>query len=322
MITGTGESTDAKTQRLARSFLDSLPDSTRSKGAFDFHDQLRTEWKFVPALRRGISLKDLDESDEKRAFELLASSLSEVGFKKVEGIRSLEAVLFELEGKNPVRDKELYVFTFFGEPSAKGVWGYRYEGHHVSLNFTYRDGQLISSTPQFLGTNPAKTAAGISVLSKEQDLAFSLLHALSPSQTKLAVISDVAPLDIVTSAERKVAALPESGISGKDLTTSQRKALTALIQAHAEVQNKWEQARRMTSIRLNETRFSWLGSAEPGKGHYYRIQSPTFLIEYDNTQNDANHIHTVWRDFSGDFGGDALAEHYHQAEHHSHHHHH
>lgn len=285
-------------------------------------DEGRSAWQFVSAGADGVALAELDDTQTRLARALLKASVSETGFRKIEDIRELEAVLFDLEGGNPTRDRTNYRFTFFGTPSKSNPWAWRYQGHHVSLNFTFRDGKLMASSPQFLGASPAEVRSGPQKgkrpLAKEQDLAFELIKRLSESQRKLVVISDRAPPDILTGNSRVAAIQERSGIPWSKLDRAQQAALWRLIEAHAEVQQPKERARRLNKIEKDSLVFAWMGSTSPGQGHYYRIQGSTFLIEYDNTQNQANHIHTVWRDFKGDFGRDTLAEHYRHSPHHRH----
>ncbi len=309
----------SKADTLARSFLDSLKPEILKQAQLTYDDDYRTNWNFVPLKRGGASLAMLSPDQLEKATALLRSCLSEIGYRKVERIRNLEDVLFELEGKNPTRDKTAYIFVVFGEPKSTGTWGWRYEGHHLSLNFAYHDDVLISSTPQFLGTNPADVQAGPMkgrVLAREHELAFALLDSLDEAQRAQAVVGKTEPGEIVTSNKRKVAILEKAGISFADLRPAQRKALMDLIKVHAEVQSLPEQNRRMKRVESESLVFAWMGATKPGSGHYYRIQGSKFLIEYDNSQNNANHVHSVWRDFDGDFGSDVLAEHYAEGPHH------
>ncbi len=301
--------TDAATR-----FLASLDQDQRSKALKNFTDDYRTNWRFVPASRDGVNLGQLTPPQAELAATLLKKSLSDSGFKKIETIKSLEDVLFELEGGNTGRDKRLYTFTFFGEPSATGHWAWRYEGHHVSLNFTYQNGALISSSPQFFGANPAEVRSGpqkgLRALPREQDLAFALLDSLSSTQLKKAILAEKAPYEIVTGNTRKQSILEDKGLAYTELTKDQQSMLSELLKVHADAQSPAEYKRRMGRVDIKTIVFAWMGATKPGAGHYYRIQGSKFLVEYDNTQNDANHIHTVWRDFDGDFGEDVLAEHY------------
>ncbi len=302
---------------LATRFLSSLTAQQRSKAVKPFDDAYRTNWRYVPATREGINLGEMTPEQSALASELLKATLSESGYKKTEIIKSLEDVLYDLENKNPGRDKRLYTFTFFGQPSLKDAWGWRYEGHHVSLNFTFKNGALISSTPQFFGSNPAVVRSGpkegLRALPTEEDFGFQLLDSLAPEQLKAAVLPGAAPADVITSSSRKAAIQEKAGIAYSALNASQKKILMNLIKTYADGQSTPEMKRRLSRVEPDSVVFAWMGGTKPGVGHYYRVQGSKFLIEFDNTQTDANHIHAVWRDFEGDFGEDMLAEHYEQS---------
>src|SRR5438270_8267217 len=261
----------------------------------------------------------------KLAHALLAAGLSQHGYIKAVSIMSLEDVLKQMEaGKAsaPGRDPEGYFFTVFGEPSSSGVWGYRVEGHHVSQNYTVVAGKVVDS-PSFFGTNPAEIKdgprKGMRVLAAEEDLARDLVTSLDDGQKKVAVVDKTAYKDIFTMASRKAALEGQpSGLPASKMNSKQFTLLMSLLEEYASnipeqmAQGRMEQVKKVGK-NLN---FAWAGVLERGGPHYYRVQSPTFLIEYDNTQNDANHIHSVWRDYKGDFGMDLLAEHYDESPHH------
>ncbi len=254
----------------------------------------------------------------------MRAGLSEQGYAKAQTIRKLEEVLRELEqNRAPTRDPDLYFFTFFGEPSANGPWGWRYEGHHCSQNWTVVNGKSISSSPQFFGANPAEVhdgpMKGTRVLSAEEDLGRSLVKSLSTAQRTEAVLSASAPGDILTSNQRKAAIQEDKGVAYSQLSKEQQGTLLALIEEYLGAQPRAQALARLDKIRhagFDQIKFAWMGGLERGEGHYYRVQGSTFLIEYDNTQNNANHIHCVWRDFNGDWGEDLLAEHYQNSPHH------
>ena len=214
--------------------------------------------------------------------------------------------------------------SIFGDPSPSGTWGWRYEGHHLSQNWTVVRGQSIASSPQFFGSNPAEVRdgpkKGTRVLAAEEDLARALLERLTEDQRAKAVISTEAPDDMLTANTRKAAVQEDRGVSHEELTPEQRGLLMAVIEEYAGAQQPWIAQKRLDAVRtagLGTVKFAWMGGLGRGQRHYYRIQGPTFLIEYDNTQNDANHIHAVWRDFNGDFGVDLLSEHYRTSPHHA-----
>lgn len=296
--------------KAAERLIASMP-AMRGKLVMPYGDDRRTTWAFTPGPRPGVDFKEMSGEQQKLGLDLLRTSLSEAGYKKVAAIRELEPILRELENGNPGRDRDLYWFMIFGELTAKGEWCWRYEGHHVSLTFTYRDGHIVSSTPQFLGSNPAVAKDGTEVLRLEEILGKAFLRSLNETQRKAAVLSDSAPADIASSNLRKAAILEDRGVAFKDLDKVQKQRLKELVELYASILKPGAREQRLGRIGDWEpVKFAWMGADEAGKGHYYRIQGPTFLIEFDNTQNNANHIHTVWRDFEGDFGADPLEEHY------------
>ncbi|MFN3648709.1 MAG: DUF3500 domain-containing protein [Armatimonadota bacterium] len=311
----------------ARKLLSTLEPAQRQKASFSFSSDERLNWHFIPRERKGVSLKEMNAAQRTAALDLLNAGLSESGYQKVGTIRDLEKILLAQEkGSGPVRDPELYFFQVFGEPTDGGTWGWRYEGHHCSLNWTVVKGKTVASSPQFLGTNPAEVrvdvagapAKGTRVLRAEEDLARSLVKSLSEEQRAKAVISATAPNDILTSAERKAAIQEDKGIGVPELTQEQRGILLQLIREYANTQAPALARERLQKIRAagpDKIKFAWMGGIEKDQPHYYRVQGSTFLIEYDNTQNNANHVHSVWRDFNGDFGMDLLAMHYQASPH-------
>jgi hypothetical protein len=316
----------------AGKFLASLTTEQRARAVFPFDADERMNWHFIPKPRLGVSFKDLDGPQRELARAFLRAGLSQQGYLKATTIMSLEEVLRVLEGgRGPVRDPDLYFFAIFGQPSEKETWGWRVEGHHLSLNFTVVQGRLIASTPQFFGANPAEVKEGprrgLRVLRAEEDLARELLTSLTTEQRAQAVIATDAPRDIITGASRKAEIGEAKGLLVGEMTEKQRGTFTSLLRAYVEAMPDpvaEEQLTRLRRAGLEKIRFAWAGGAEPGQPHYYRIQGPTFLIEYDNTQSSATrllpdgsrqplrwgHIHTVWRDFHGDFGADLLRDHY------------
>lgn len=309
---------DSQATQAARQFLASLEPAQAKKARYDFDNPERFNWHFVPKDRNGLSFKEMTTGQRQAATTLLRAGASADGVKRLETLRQMENVLKEIEqGRGPVRDAELYFVTVFGEPSDKGIWGWRYEGHHVSLQWTVRDGKILADTPQFLGANPAEiregTMKGTRLLAKEEDGGYALANSLTADQRKAAILATAAPNDIITGNQRKAAILEDRGIAFSQLDAAQKKMLETLIAQHAALQAPELARLRLTKLRhagKDSIKFAWMGSLERRQGHYYRIQGKTFLIEFDNTQNNANHIHTVWRDFNGDFGDDLLAEHY------------
>jgi hypothetical protein len=299
----------------ATRFLDSLPDAQRSRAVFRFEDAEREDWGYVPRRRKGVPLGELDARSRDAAMALVRSGLSESGYRRAQDIVKLEGVLREIQGS--FRDPALYYFSIFGEPSSDKPWGWRFEGHHLSLNYTVVDGSGVAHTPSFFGANPATVRsgplAGLRALGPEEDLARELVKSLNPAQTKRAVFADRAPSEIVTGDEHRVDPLAPAGIPARELTGPQRATLAKLLDEYlARMPEDVAAARRAASLSdgIPDVAFAWAGGLEPGQPHYYRIQGRSFVVEYDNTQNGANHVHTVWRDFHGDFGRDLLKEHY------------
>ena len=311
----------------ATAFLASLTPEQREKAADPLNSPDRTHWNFIPTNmfpRQGLPIKEMTEPQRKLAHELLKSGLSQRGYTTTTTIMNdLEAILRDTEaaarGGKPggnVRDPELYFFTVFGTPAAKGTWGWRVEGHHVSLHFTVADGVAVVGAPSFWGSNPAEVREGpkkgLRALDREQDAGRALVMALDDSQKKAALIAEVAPTDILTKTDVTTNPLSPMGVQANAMTQKQRELLMQLIEVYTSQMTADIASERLAEIKkagLEKIAFAWAGPVEPGQKHYYRVQGPTFLIEFDNTQNDGNHIHSVWRDFESDFGRDLLREH-------------
>jgi hypothetical protein len=292
-------------------FLGSLSPDQKNLALYASGSESLFNWHYVPRVRPGIPLNRLSADQKLLAQTFLKSCISDSGFDKVEAIRALEDVLFALENRNPARNREAYNLAFFGEPHLTKPWVWRFEGHHVSLTFAFRGGRLVGSTPQFLGSNPANRSPR--VLGETQDLAFALLDSLSNEARKKAVISDRTLGDIATRSSRVAKIDDRGGISFKELDSRQRLALIFLLSAHADVQTEPERKRRMAKIGEQDPadlKFAWMGSLRPGAPHYYRILGKDLIVEYDNSEGNGTHIHTVWRVPSEDFGGDPLTDHY------------
>jgi hypothetical protein len=313
----------ANMAKAAAGFLDSLTPEQRQKVAFPFESDERLRWHFIPNEtfpRKGLMIKDMNETQRRLAHDLLRSGLSARGYLKVTSIIELEDILKVIEtGGKLARNKEEYLFSIFGTPGAKGRWGWRVEGHHVSVRFAVADGAVtdnVSTSPMFLGANPAEVREGdkkgLRVLADEEDAARALVMALPPELQKQAVVSPVAPADILTMNKNDIKPLPDQGVLYSALPAQQQALLSRLIEVYTSNMESDLAAERLAKIKaagMEKIRFAWLGETDKGKKHYYSVQGPTFLIEYDNTQNNGNHIHSVWRDFNGDFGRDVLREH-------------
>jgi hypothetical protein len=307
--------------QAAQHFLASLTPEQRTQATFAFQEDERLNWHYIPKERKGLPLLEMTMPQKALAHALLSAGLSQQGYIKAVTIMSLDDVLRIMENDDGNRrNPEKYYFTVFGEPSDTGTWGFRVEGHHLSQNFTVVNGK-VADTPSFFGANPAEVREGprkgLRTLAAEEDLGRDLMESLTPEEKKVAIVTADAYKDILTEASRKAALAGQpSGLSAAKMSKKQFELLQTLISNYAQnVPEQLAQA-RMEQLKKAGTNvfFAWAGVEQRGGPHYYRIQTPTFLIEYDNTQNNANHIHSVWRDFNGDFGLDLLAMHY-QASH-------
>jgi hypothetical protein len=305
----------------ANRFLASLTAEQRAKATFSFDDAERSNWFFVPIERKGLPLREMSPFQKHLATSLVSAGLSQSGLMKALTIMSLEDVLRAQEKDNgEKRNPEKYYFSIFGTPSETGTWGYRVEGHHISQNYTVVNGKVVDA-PSFFGDNPAMVKegprAGLRVLAAEEDLGRELITMLDAEQRKTAIVDEKAPGEILTSNSRQAALKGQaSGISAAKMNAAQFAKLNELLGEYAGNLPEQPAQYRLEQIKKagKNISFAWAGGLNKGDPHYYRIQTASFLIEYDDTQNGANHIHTVWRDFTGDFGADLLKEHY-QASH-------
>jgi hypothetical protein len=307
-----------KMRAAAMALASSVDERRRGKLVLSFTDPLRTDWHYTPRSRPGLSFADLDVKQRESVHGLLETALSEIGHRKVVNIIELELVLREMEfAMALMRDPEKYSIVMFGPPSATAPWGWRFEGHHLSLSFTLQGDRAVASTPSFFGANPAEVRKGpkkgLRVLAAEEDEARRLLEMLDDKQRTAAIIDQRSYGDIVTRNADQVSPLANRGLEASAMTEAQRAQLRRLIDVYAanfEPGLKEARLARVNTGHFGSTRFAWAGPTERGKPHYYRVQGAKFLIEYDASQGDGNHIHTVWRDFEGDFGRDLLREHH------------
>jgi len=317
VLAGAAAAQDAKMRLAVEKVLGALPAPLRTQATKPFEDRDRLEWHYTPRSRNGVSFKEMDKPAREATHALLRNALSAAGYRKVTNIIELEIVLREIETFGWMRDPERYHLTVYGAPDAAKRWGWRFEGHHLSLNFTLAGDKLAVDTPSFFGANPATVQKGakkgLRALGEEHDAGWALLEALGEAQRKEAVFEERTYGEIVTGNKDKVDPLPAAGIPAAKLDENQRALLWKLIETYAgNFEPGLAQARlvRVKEGGVEAIRFGWAGSTVRGKPHYYRVQGAQFLIEYDASQNDGNHIHTVWRDFGGDFGRDLLREHY------------
>ncbi|MEO8353881.1 MAG: DUF3500 domain-containing protein [Chthoniobacteraceae bacterium] len=299
----------------AQRFLAALAPEQKAQAEFQFADKERENWHFIPRARKGLAFKEMKPAQRLLGEALLASALSHRGYEKAVSIMSLEAILAEMEqGRGPARDPEQYFISIFGTPG-KEPWGWRLEGHHLALNFTAGGGEAPSMTPNFLGSNPGDVTQGplkgMRVLEAEEDIARALIKSFDAEQRQTAIILADAPKEVFNTPDRVDPTKPE-GITAGKLTPEQNQLLTDLVKEYlfrarpdvAEIE-----LATITKSGWDKITFAWAGGLERGEPHYYRVQGATFVLEYDNTQNNANHVHSLWRDFGSDFGHDTLGEH-------------
>ncbi len=311
--------------KAANQFLSTLTNDQKAETLFPFDGEERYNYHFVPYVRKGITLNEMNKDQKKAAFLLLQTCLSKQAYQKTNEIRHLELVLKMLEKRNPedkYRDSGNYHFSIFGIPASNTIWGWRFEGHHMSFNFSVNNNKLVAATPGFLGSNPGYVQEGVQkgkeVLKDETETGYLLLESFNPEQRKAAVVDSSAPAEIMSFDKRRLLLENPVGISYTSLSPIQQQALLHIVQLYVHRYTQLfaeDMLREIQEAGLQHLWFSWAGSTERGIGHphYYRIQGPTLLIEYDNTQNHANHVHSVIRDLKHDFGGDELLKHYQEA---------
>lgn len=297
-----------------KGFLAVLTPAQRTEATFKFDDPERLNWHFIPRPRKGLPLKALEGEALKAAHTFIRSGLSEAGYDQTLNVMSLEELLYLLEGgdratRRDRRDPGKYYLSVFGEPADKGDWGWRLEGHHISLNFTIKDGKVISSTPEFFGANPGTVDAGkgrqIRVLGPEEDIARQVLKLCTQEQQKLCWISKEAPGEVPGPNIAQAVVVDPVGLPYSKMSEDQKKLIQELLSEYLKnLPSEIEQERRaaINAAGIDKLHFAWYGLSELHEAHHYRVQGPTFVIEYNNTQNNANHVHSMWRNLGGDFG--------------------
>ena len=310
-------------ESAARLFVNSLNAQQREAAIFSFDEDERRDWHYIPRFRSGLELKKMNTQQKQHAWALMRSALSEVGYDKVRGVLLLEQILRETEPWYSLlffpRDPENFVFCFFGEPNAQKPWGWRMEGHHLSLNFTVVPGKGVAFTPAFFGASPARVwdhhaRAGLRILEREHTLGFQLIQMLTPEQLAVARVDEEAPGNIFSGPgnERRFQN-DRAGLAIRALNPQQRDVALALVREYLFnigpefAERQWERAR---AAGFENIRFVWAGSLTPDRPHYYRLAGPTMIIEYDNTHHGVNHAHSVWHDPENIFGEDLLKNHY------------
>jgi len=311
----------AEMSDFAGRFVDTLTSEQRSKTCFQYMDGERIFWYYPPLNRHGLPLRDMNDNQRDLAFGLLAAGLTEQGNQQARATIEHERILGVIEenqGKAQSsfrRDPELYYWRIFGDPTSDEPWGWSVEGHHVSIHYSLWKDQVISVTPFFFGSNPAEVREGphkgLRLQAKVMDLAFDLMGDLDKGQQSKATIFDEAPLDILTFNAARASLPKEQGLSASKMNSTQKEILSSLITEYtSKVRTDVANSRLETILgNLDNIHFAWGGPVDKAQPHYYRLHGGDFVVEYDNRQNGANHIHSVWRDVSNDFAGDVMRDH-------------
>jgi hypothetical protein len=313
---------------VAKDFVVTLDESQKPLALFPFDSEERYNFHYFPIDdRKGLPLDKMTDKQKKLTMQLLSTCLTDNTVKKINDIIALEDILKVLENRKPddhFRDPGKYHLAIFGEPGEKNIWGWRFEGHHVSFHFSSKNNTLVAGTPGFLGSNPAIVPEGAQkgkeILKDEKVLAVKLMNSLSEDQRKTAIIAGEVPGDIITRIDRKAMIKDPVGITYAQMNDTQKKNFMDLIELYVHRYKKAFADNMLKEIKdagYGNLRFAWAGDMQTGPGHphYYRIVGPTIIVEYDNTQNNANHVHTVVRDLLHDYGGDQLLEHYKSGHH-------
>lgn len=312
--------TAADMVEACRNFIESLSADQAAKARYEFYDAERVFWYFAPINRHGLSLRSMSEEQRGLAYKIMGTGLADKAYQQAVQIMEHETVLGPLEVEAGAvtwdRDPHLYFFTIFGEPGGSDPWGWRAEGHHVSLHFSVWGDKVISVTPLFFGVNPAEVRKGpkqgLRILGASEDLALELMNSLDAGQRSKATIFEKAPADILTFSAARASLPYEQGLAASKMNGSQREMLLTLVTEYVsrvkdEVSD--ERIKYLQGEGLDGLHLAWGGDSKAGEPHYYRIHGGSFMIEYDNRQNGANHIHSVLRDVDNDFAVDVLRDH-------------
>lgn len=311
---------DAMTQH-ALDAMQGLTEAQRRQAIYPFDAEKRRDWHYIPRRRPGVTLGEMHPTQQEQVWTLLRAGLSEQGVEKARGVITTEAILGELSDSLDFRDPANYAVVFFGNPASGQPWSWRFEGHHLSLTFTIVPGQGVAATPAFFGANPATVPsphaqAGFKALGTEEANGFRLLNSLSEAQKATVIIASQSLGNILSGPGREASLKQREGLALGVMTATQRQQAMDLVETYVRnVRPDVAQTEldRLTAAGVDTMHFAWAGSQTPGRPHYYRVHGPTLLIEYDNTQNGANHVHSVWHDPTNSFGQDLLRAHYQEA---------
>ncbi|MEM1221379.1 MAG: DUF3500 domain-containing protein [Verrucomicrobiota bacterium] len=300
----------------ANAFLESLDETQRNKAHLGFKPSIREDWHYIPKPRKGLAWRVMKPEQKILSQKIFEAALSDSGNAKKEGVITLEKILWERSNYSDHRHPGDYYVSIFGHPGENTTWAASLEGHHLSINLTVVEGHEVFVTPSFFGADPDRVEignhSGLQPLEGEAQQARKLFQMLDPAQRKQAIMKNRTPKEIATRAKRKVHPLPKVGLAVADMTDAQKTQVHHLLSEYIDryrapfAKKDWA---KIKAAKIDAIYFAWTGSQRPGEPMYYRLQGPTFLIEYVNVQNGGNHAHTVWRDFENDFGRDFLAEH-------------
>jgi hypothetical protein len=308
----------AEMARAARAWLGELDERQRKDAQLEWGSRLRESWHYVPRSRPGIALRAMSARQTTAAWDLLGSLLSARGLAQVKGELTLEGILGELTGSPSFRDPGNYALAIFGDPAGSRPWAWRFEGHHLSINVLVAPGHGVAVTPVFFGANPAKVPqshahAGFRLVGAEEDAAFGLIQSLEGPLRTQAIIADRSLGDIVSGPGRELSLQRHEGVPLARLNEAQRIGVMHILGLYAGTMREEIAASALAKVveaGVEALHFAWAGSPVRGRPHYFRVHGPTALIEYDNTQDGANHVHSVWIDPQSLFGRDLLKTHY------------
>ncbi len=306
----------------ASAWLKLLTDAQRGRSQFAWSDPRRPDWHYVPRSRPGLTLGEMNPAQTAAFWDLLGTLLSARGLEQVRSQLMLERILGEMERRPQFRDPGNYALVIFGDPAGQGPWSWRAEGHHLSLNTVVAPGHGVAVTPNFFGANPARVPQGhhhhhgFRLLGTEEDAAFGLIRSIDGTARDKVLIGNRSLGDIVAGPGREEMLKHYEGAPLSALNAAQQAGVMHILQLYADTLRGEVAAAAMARIRaagLASLHFAWAGSLEPGAPHYFRIHGPSALLEYDNSQNGANHAHSIWIDPQGLFGRDLLKAHYRDA---------
>ncbi|MDA1129066.1 MAG: DUF3500 domain-containing protein [Chloroflexi bacterium] len=310
----------AQMSAAAKAFVSSLNPEQKAKATFEYLDGERIFWYYPPMNRHGLPLRDMEPAQRELAMAIMASGLAPESYEQAKLIIEHEEVLGPLEKENGivtfVRDVQLYYFTIFGEPGDNDPWGWRVEGHHISIHFSIMGDKVISTTPFFFGANPAEVRKGpkngLRILGNREDLAFNLMDSLDAKQVEESIICAAAPADIVTFNSSKASLMTYEGLPAAKMNGAQKELLMALVAEYVNQVRTDVAEQKLAELKktgLDRLYLAWAGPVTKDAAHYYRIHGGDFVVEFDNRQDGANHIHSVWRDVENDFAADVLRDH-------------